>query len=111
MRFENKVYDVLKWIATLLLPALGTFYFTLASIWNLPYSEQVVGTIMTVDALLGVLLGISSASYKGDGTLILSPNGQNGEVELMIDMPMDDIRQKKSVVLAVEETDEGTNLE
>ena len=44
MKLSNKVYDVLKWIAMYLLPALGTLYFALAGIWNFPYGEQVVGT-------------------------------------------------------------------
>lgn len=61
---SNKVYDVLKWIALYLLPALGTLYFALAGIWGFPYGEQVVGTITAVDTFLGVILGISSAHYK-----------------------------------------------
>lgn len=64
MKMSNKVYDVLKWIAMYLLPAVGTLYFALAGIWNLPYGEQVVGTITAVDTFLGVLLGISNAQYK-----------------------------------------------
>lgn len=61
---SNKVYDVLKWIAQLLLPALGTLYFALAGIWNFPYAEEVVGTITAVDTFLGVLLGISTINYN-----------------------------------------------
>ena len=61
---SNKMYDVLKWIAQILLPALGTLYFGLAKVWNLPYSEQIVGTITVIDTFLGVLLGISSAQYN-----------------------------------------------
>lgn len=61
---NSKVYDVLKWIAQILLPALGTLYFALAGIWDFPYAEAVVGTITAVDTFLGVLLGISSAQYK-----------------------------------------------
>jgi len=65
---SNKVYDVLKWIALYLLPALGTLYFALAGIWSFPYGEEVVGTITAVDTFLGVLLGISTAQYnKGTG--------------------------------------------
>lgn len=64
MKMSNKVYDVLKWIALYFLPAVGTLYFALAGIWNLPYGEQVVGTITAVDTFLGVILGISSAKYK-----------------------------------------------
>ena len=64
MKMSNKVYDVLKWIAMYLLPALGTLYFALASIWGLPYGEEIVGTITAVDAFLGAILGISNAQYK-----------------------------------------------
>jgi len=68
MVFSNKVYDVLKWIAQYFLPAVGTLYFTLASIWNFPYGEQVVGTITAMDTFLGVLLGLSSSQYRKEKT-------------------------------------------
>ena len=64
MVLNDKVYDVLKWIALYLLPALGTLYFALAGIWGFPCGEEVVGTITAVDTFLGVLLGISSANYS-----------------------------------------------
>lgn len=64
MKFSNKTYDILKWIALILLPGLGALYFALAGIWGLPYGEQIVGTITAVDTFLGVLLGISTASYN-----------------------------------------------
>lgn len=64
MKMSNKMYDVLKWVAMYLLPALGTLYFAIAGIWNLPFGEQVVGTITAVDTFLGVILGISSAQYN-----------------------------------------------
>lgn len=64
MKLTNKTYDILKWIAQILLPALGTLYFALASIWGFPYAEQIVGTITAVDAFLGVLLGISTKNYN-----------------------------------------------
>lgn len=64
MILSNRTYDILKWVAQIVLPALGTFYFALSSIWGLPYGEQIVGTITAVDALLGALLGISTAQYK-----------------------------------------------
>lgn len=61
---SNKAYDILKFIAQIVLPALGTLYFALASIWGFPYGEQIVGTITAVDAFLGALLGISTAQYN-----------------------------------------------
>jgi len=64
---SNKTFDRLKWIAQILLPAIGTLYFALASIWNLPYAEQIVGTITAIDTFLGVLLGISTNAYRKRG--------------------------------------------
>ena len=67
MKMSNKVYDVLKWIALILLPALGALYFALAKIWGdtiFPYPTEIVGTISAVDLFLGALLGISSMNYK-----------------------------------------------
>ena len=61
---NDKLYDVLKWIAMILLPALGTLYFALAGIWGFPYAEQVVGTVTALDTFLGVLLGISTSQYN-----------------------------------------------
>jgi hypothetical protein len=61
---SNKQYDILKWVAQILLPALGTLYFALAGIWGFPFGEQIVGTITAIDTFLGVILGISSANYK-----------------------------------------------
>lgn len=63
---SNTVYDILKWIAQLFLPAAGALYFALANIWGLPYGEEIVGTITAVDAFLGVILGISSKAYYND---------------------------------------------
>ena len=64
MKMSNKVYDVLKFVAQILLPALGTLYFALAKIWGFPYAAEIVGTISAVDAFLGALLGISTAQYN-----------------------------------------------
>ena len=64
MKLSNKTYDVLKWIATIALPAAGTLYFALAGIWGFPYGEQIVGTITAVDTFLGVILGISAVQYN-----------------------------------------------
>ena len=59
----NKTYDILKIIAQLVLPAIGTLYFALAEIWGFPLAEQVVGTITVIDAFLGTVLKLSSDSY------------------------------------------------
>lgn len=64
MKLSNKVYDVLKFIAQIMLPAVATLYFALAKIWGFPYAAEIVGTISAVDAFLGALLGISSMQYN-----------------------------------------------
>lgn len=61
---SNKMYDWLKWIALVFLPALGALYFGLSQIWGLPYGEEIVGTITIIDTFLGALLGISTAKYN-----------------------------------------------
>ena len=66
MTMSNKTYDILKWVAQLLLPALGTLYFALAAIWGFPYGEQIVGTITAIDTFLGTILHISSNKYNED---------------------------------------------
>ena len=64
MKFSNSMYDILKYIAQIVLPAIATLYFALSQIWGLPYGEEIVGTITAVDCFLGAILGISSVQYK-----------------------------------------------
>lgn len=61
---NSKVYDVLKWIALVFLPALATLYFALSGIWGLPYGEQIVGTLTAIDTFLGAIIGISNINYN-----------------------------------------------
>lgn len=64
MTLSNSTYDKLKWTAQVVLPALGTLYFALAGIWGFPYGEEVIGTIVAVDAFLGAILGINTYYYN-----------------------------------------------
>lgn len=66
MKLPNKVYDVLKWICLVVLPATATLYFALSGIWGLPYGEQIVGTIVAIQTFIGALLGISTIKYNKD---------------------------------------------
>lgn len=63
-KMSDKVYDLLKWIALIFIPAIGTLYFALAGIWGFPYAEAIVGTLTAVDTFLGAILGISTSMYK-----------------------------------------------
>ena len=61
---SNKMYDILKWVTMIVLPALATAYVGLASIWGWPYADEVAKTTAVVCTLLGALLGISTAQYN-----------------------------------------------
>ena len=61
---NNKVYDVLKWIALVGLPALNALWLTLANIWGFPYAEAIGATMAAVTTFLGAVLGISSIQYQ-----------------------------------------------
>ena len=79
MKMSNKVYDILKEITTIILPALGTLYFALSGIWGqemFPYAEQVVGTITAIVTFLSVVLHISTYQYKKG-----LEGGANGDIE------------------------------
>lgn len=64
MKLPNKVYDVLKWITMIVLPALTSAYVGLAAVWEFPYADQIAWTSSIVCTLLGALLGISTAEYR-----------------------------------------------
>ena len=66
MRISNNTYDTLKWLTTIVLPAIGTLYFALYGIWGFPYGEQIVGTITALVTFFGVILGISTKQYNAD---------------------------------------------
>ena len=69
MKFSNSCYDWLKYIALVVLPALGALYFALAKIWGFPYGTEIVGTISAVDAFLGALLQISTNNYYAENEI------------------------------------------
>lgn len=67
MKIPDKLYDILKWVCLIALPAVSTLYWTLSSIWGWPYAEQVSGTIAALTTFIGVIIGISTVNYnKGD---------------------------------------------
>jgi len=100
--FDSKTYDTLKWIAQFLLPALGTLYFTVSSIWGLPYGEQILGTITAIDLFLGAILGLSSSKYEGDGTMIVDTSNPDRDIYRMeLSNPVETLSEKDSVVFKV----------
>ncbi len=65
-KLKDETYDRLKWWAMYGLPTLGTFIFALGTIWNIPYVEQIVGTITAADTALAGMLGLSKKNYQED---------------------------------------------
>lgn len=68
MKMSNKTYDILKYIAQIVLPAISALYFALAKIWNLPYGTEICGTLAAIDAFMGALLKISTDNYNKGST-------------------------------------------
>jgi hypothetical protein len=68
MKMSNKIYDTLKWIAEIALPAIVALYTGIANVWGLPYAPEVATTVATIDAFLGALLLTSNAKYKKENT-------------------------------------------
>lgn len=64
MKISNKAYDILKWVAMIVLPALATLIVAIFKIWNIPYGVEISGTIMAIDTFLGAILGISTYNYN-----------------------------------------------
>lgn len=61
---DENLYHFLSFVAQVILPAVGTLYFTISQIWGLPYGEEIVGTITAIDTFLGALLKWFSNNYK-----------------------------------------------
>lgn len=106
-----RTYDSLKWIAQIALPAVGTLYFALAGLWNLPSANEVVGTILAVDTFMGVLLGLSTAQYNNspashEGVLQVTPTPEGNRFIFKVnDDPHDVVEAgKKNFVFKVNKT-------
>ena len=108
MQLNDKTYDFLKWLVLLFLPAVGTLYFALAQIWNLPYGEQVVGTTSAVSLALGTMVGISRHNYvkKGefDGEVAIDTRDVDKDyVALRFNAPLEQLQGKSLVTLNVKD--------
>ena len=64
MQFSDKTYNILKWVALIVLPGLGALYAALAQLWGWPYIDEVPGTLLAICAFIGALIGVSTAEYR-----------------------------------------------
>lgn len=109
MLLTGKKYDAVKYIAQVVLPAIGTLYFALAQIWGLSHPEEVVGTIVAIDTFLGVVLHLSSTAYnnsdaKYDGTVEVHETDDKKTFQFVVNGDPHDLDQQKEVLLKVTAT-------
>lgn len=64
----DKVYDVLKWLALLAIPALALFVNTVGPVWGMPHVDEVVTTLNALGTLVGVLIGASKLKSRSAAT-------------------------------------------
>ena len=107
MQVTNKTYDFLNALVRLILPAIGTFYFTLTGIFDLPYGAEVVGTITALCLLLGIVVKAAKSGWKIDDELVIE-DSQPNEVGLglVTSKPMSQFKHGDIVTLKVNKLSE-----
>lgn len=106
---SDAMYDRLKFLAQIVLPALGALYFALAALWGLPEADKVVGTIVAVDTFLGVALGFATKNYnasdaKYDGVLNVMDTEAAKVFSLELHSDPEVLEAKKDITLKVTPT-------
>lgn len=105
---NNKLYDILKYTAQILLPAAGALYYGLAQVWGLPNADQLVGTIVVVDTFLGVVLHLSSTAYehsgaKYDGVMEVTNKVEGGKLFSMnLNTDPDTLHSQKEAIFKID---------
>lgn len=64
MRLPDRVYDAMKWICMVLIPACTTAFVGLDSVFGWGYGDTVAKVSAIACTLIGALLGISTAEYR-----------------------------------------------
>ena len=103
----DRTYQTMKHLTQVVLPALGTFYFALTQIWNLPLGLEVVGTITAICTFLGISLGISTYSYnksdaKYDGRIVVHEDDHRKNYQLVLKNDPDTLDQFKEILFKVD---------
>lgn len=105
---SDKQYNFVKFLTVTFLPAVGTLYFALASTWGLPAPEQVLGTCLSVQAFIAVIMGISTKQYQNsdarfDGAVTIAETPEKHIVAVEGIHP-DDMAKKDEVLLKVKDS-------
>lgn len=109
-KISDATYDHLRRAAELILPASAALYFTLSTIWGLPYGEQVVGTIAATNTFVGVLVMAMRRQYNNsdarfDGDIVVDETDDVKTFGLVLNGDPDEIEQKKEIIFKVLKND------
>ena len=115
MKLNTATYDVAQWFVRIFLPALATLYAGLSELWGLPKAIEVVGTIGAVTLFLGAILSVSSSNFKKENEPnagFIKSNGRDPDtglpnLDLVITQMPDDLLNKKTITLHVDEVSEN----
>lgn len=72
----SRVYDVLKWVGLILMPALATLIGSVGPAWGLPHVDAIVLTVNAIGTFIGVCIGASHVSAMGQP----DPDGNSARV-------------------------------
>lgn len=64
MVLNDNVYNVLKWVGLIVLPAIATLVKAVFPVWNLPYADAIATTCTALGVFVGTLIGVSQANMK-----------------------------------------------
>ena len=101
MKLSNRTYDILKWIASYLLPGLTTFWLAVGKIWNIPFTAEIGATMAAVDVFMHTVLGISKKNYEGEAELVVDGNGNVSELKIQNDSSIHELTEKNTVMVKV----------
>lgn len=101
MKLSNKTYDILKWVASYLLPGLTTFWLAVGKIWGIPYTAEIGATLAAIDVFMHTLLGISKAKYEGEGELLVDADGNVSDFKIQNGSSVEAMTEKDKVMLKV----------
>lgn len=104
MRITNKVYDVIKWIVLIVIPAIITLYSTIGGIWGFPYVQQITGTLAAIDVFLGVVMKVSGVSYNKtyDGVLNIDTISDDETDRYLFEVDdLDNLADKDKITLKI----------
>lgn len=108
--FNNKTYDLMSYVARIVLPAAGALYFGLSQIWGFPNGEEVVGSLAVVGVFLGALLGFSDSQYKNsgaryDGSMEVIETEEDAKFQLKLDGDPYELPEQDEVIFKVVHTE------